>query len=602
MEMKNIIINRVIVSFGVTLALTALTSCENIFEPLDDNHSTFERVLQDPAFAEGLLTTGYSRLPTNSYSYNEAATDDAVSNDKLNVYLRMATGEWSSTFNPVGQWSNCLLGIQSVNHFLTIVDGINWRESIPAFNILYIKRLKGEAFGLRAMLKFYLLQSVAGETQSGEMAGIPLLDSYLQSNADFNIPRASFAESVENIYSDIEKSLNYLTMDDYGNVSSAAELPPGYGKEVVGIDPATGQAAYGNYNIVFGNESTQRISGRIVKTLRAKLALLAASPAYGNSQDLWEEAAVYAGGLVQSAGGVSGLDPEGHLFYTKAYTDRLNLAARKDRAEIIWRSPKTFSYELEQANFPPTLFGNGGINPSQNLVDAFPMLNGYPTHLPQSGYNGSNPYAGRDPRLSAYIIFNNSFFQGATIITGQGGKENAKDSIKTSTRTGYYLKKLLMEEVNLNPNGISSQEHYMMRLRYTDVFLMYAEAANEAWGPDGDQTGFGFTARDVVRAIRERAGISQPDAYLESIGDMRAMRALIHNERRIELCFEGHRFWDLRRWKEKIDEPVKGVDINASGYNYADVEQRAYRDFMYYGPVPQQEILKYNSLVQNKGW
>jgi hypothetical protein len=133
------------------------------------------------------------------------------------------------------------------------------------------------------------------------------------------------------------------------------------------------------------------------------------------------------------------------------------------------------------------------------------------------------------------------------------------------------------------------------------LYLNYAEAANEAWGPDGKGNNT-FSAREVIAAIRKRAGITQPDAYLTSLTSKEQMRALIRNERRIELCFEGFRFWDLRRWKEDLTVPAKGVKIDGTNYTYFNVEERAYDNgYMHYGPIPDKEVLKF-SLIQNKGW
>lgn len=143
-------------------------------------------------------------------------------------------------------------------------------------------------------------------------------------------------------------------------------------------------------------------------------------------------------------------------------------------------------------------------------------------------------------------------------------------------------------------------------MRYTEMFLNYAEAANEAWGPRGNG-GHGYSAYDVIKAIRQRAGVSGVlgDAYLdECAGDPDKMRALIRNERRLELCFESFRFWDLRRWKAPLNETVGGMD-SRNGNEYTripSVESRSYADHMYYGPIPQSEILKFSNLIQNKDW
>jgi hypothetical protein len=230
------------------------------------------------------------------------------------------------------------------------------------------------------------------------------------------------------------------------------------------------------------------------------------------------------------------------------------------------------------------------------------MANGFPIKNSSSGYDAENPYASRDPRLSLYIVYNGGTMSGKTIYTGVGGGENARDSISTSTRTGYYLKKLLREDVNLNPSSTNTKKHFEVHMRYTELFLIFAEAANEAWGPDGTGS-FSYSARDVIAAIRKRAGIAQPDAYLASITTKEQMRELIRNERRLELCFEGSRFWDLRRWKSDLTETAKGININGNSMTVINVENRLYdNSFMHYGPLPENELTKFDALIQNRGW
>lgn len=165
------------------------------------------------------------------------------------------------------------------------------------------------------------------------------------------------------------------------------------------------------------------------------------------------------------------------------------------------------------------------------------------------------------------------------------------------------MRKRLRMDVNCNPNSSSNQQHYTPRIRFTEMFLDFAEAANEAWGPKDAREG--YSAYDVIKAIRQRAGVGNGnDAYLEACAESKdKMRELIRNERRLELCFEGHRFWDLRRWNADLNETVKGIDWKADGtYEIKDVEKRLYEDYMRYCPIPYSEILKYSNLKQNKGW
>ncbi len=564
-------------------------SCQDMFEPVNDNHSTYERVLRDPTFAEGLLMTAYSKIPTNGLSFNETATDDAVTNDKLSGYLRMATGEWSALFNPVNEWDRCNSAVMYLNEFINVIDSVVWKWTDNELNMLYSKRFYGEAYALKGLFRYHLLQTVGGKDAAGNLLGIPLYED----KSNFNIPRASFEESVKQIYADFDKALGYLTMDDYKNVNTQDELPAGFS----GVNIT-------NYNEVFGIRVNQRISGRIVKALKARVALLAASPAFSNNNPaLWENAANLSGVVLQSNGGISGLDPNGHRFYDAARVDAITLIqSGADQKEIIWRRAIVNSNDREKNNFPPSLFGIATVNPTHNLVESFPMASGLPIDAPASGYNPNNPYANRDPRLAMYIVCNGGQLSGKTIRTGEGAGQDGKDSIATSTRTGYYLKKLLREDVNLNPVSTNTKKHFEVHMRYTELFLIYAEAANEAWGPDG-RGAFAFSAREVIAALRKRAGVAQPDTYLASVSSKEDMRQLIRNERRIELCFEGFRFWDLRRWKLDLTESAKGVNIKNNEITVVEVERRLYdNDYMHYGPIPETEITKYNALVQNQGW
>ena len=573
------------------LAMTILWGCQDQFAPADDNHLTFENVYKDPTFAEGLLLNAYTALPNiYGFSFNDVATDDAVSNDKSNDYRRMATGQWSAQFNPMSQWDRSYTAIMYLNKLLAESDKINWAPtSGEKVSQLFNSRHKGEAYGLRAYFMYCLLQAHGGYDAQGVLLGVPIITDFLENASDFEKPRDTYKDCLTQIYADLSEAEKYLPTD-YSNISDASQMLPMYASLGVDVD---------SYNRVLGDYNKQRMTARIVKGIRAKVALLAASPAYG--QESWENAAKYAGESLKLIGGISGLDPQGGLFFLGSNVDKLDILAGKDQGEILWRGSISKSRSLEQNNFPPTLYGNGRINPTQNLVNAFPMANGYPiSDALKSGYDPTKPYEGRDPRLANYIIYNRSSFSNKVIYTENEGGNDAVDKISTSTRTGYYMRKLLRSDVNLNPSLLTDQNHYSVHIRYTELFLAYAEAANETWGPDGKGTN-SYSAREIIAAIRKRAGISQPDAYLASITGKDDMRKLIHNERRLELCFEGFRFWDLRRWKESLNESANGVKINSNSYTVSAIENRAYSNYMYYAPIPYQEALKLD-LVQNAGW
>lgn len=571
-----------------------LTSCEDLLSPADQNNRTLDNIYEDAAFAEGLLLNGYVRLPSGGYSFNDVATDDAVSNNENNSYLLMATGKWSALNNPVEKWTDAFAAIQYLNLILAESDKVTWAITGEYTKEMFNDRMKGEAYGLRAYFYYYLLQAHGGWSSDGKLLGVPIFTEPIESNADFTLPRNTFEECIQQIYSDLDLAEGYLPLD-FEDITDASQIPSKY----------AGKTTVSDYNRVFGAYNHQRLTSRIAKGIRARVALLAASPAFSEGTSVsWDDAANAAGEVLDLIGGVSGLANNGGYWYAKKNASEINsLALGVNSQEVLWRTNVGNSRSLETDNYPPSLYGSGRINPTQNLVDAFPMANGYPIKDGNSGYDANNPYANRDPRLSLYIVFNGSKMgpSNSTIYTQTGKTNDGLDAIATSTRTGYYMRKLLREDVNLNPTSTTEQKHYTPHIRYTELFLDYAEAANEAWGPDG-KGNHGYSARDVIAALRSRAGIQQPDNYLASISNKDDMRKLIRNERRLELCFEGFRFWDLRRWKDNITEAAMGIRITTdNNYSVTQVEKRQYNDYMYYGPIPYNEVLKWD-LTQNAGW
>jgi len=594
--MKNIIKFLIILPF--------LSGCADMFKPAPENFREQEALYKEPSLAQGLLGHAYvNNMGTGNWNFLEVATDNAVSNDPGNGYMKMATGQWTAQNSPMnGNWQNWRATIQYINLFISIVDKVNWAND-PIDSELFRMRMTGDAYGMRAYFLYQLSQVHAGWTEKGDLLAIPIVNAPEDVNSNFNVPRNTLQECVDQIYSDVKVATDNLPTF-YGDVANDSQIPEKYRK--LGTNA-------GQYTRVFGSSSGNRMVGAIAEAIRAQATLLAASPAYSaGTKYTYANAADQFAIVLDHLGTnpVSQIDPIGHQWYENR-TEIDNLKSGGNPKEILWRSNldgKTSS--LEADNFPPTLFGKGRVNPTQNLVDAFPMLNGYPiTDNVNSGYDPNNPYANRDPRLALYVIYNGSKAgtSNTTITTAADGTDNnALGKTETSTRTGYYLKKLMRQDVNPNTSGTNNQNHYKPFIRYTELFLGYAEAANEAWGPTGTGT-HSYSAYDVVKAIRARAGIGKTngDAYLESVkGSKDAMRELIRNERRLELCFEDFRFWDLRRWKAPITEAAKGMRIT-NGNNYQlipSVEVRAYTDYMYHCPVPYGEILKFNALVQNKGW
>ncbi len=578
-----------------------LSGCDDLFKPAIENFQGEEQMYKDAEYARGILHNVYSLIP-GYYDNSEYGTDDAVSNQPDNVYLQMAAGSWTtSSYNPQNQWVNSFGAIQYINLFLKNVEGVKWSDD-KEMNDLFAQRLTGEAYGLRGMFYYYLLRAHAGVGANGELLGVPLILEFQTVESDHNRPRASFQACVEQIYHDF---------------SEAEQRLPNEFEDVSGSVPTRFQSLttdVSKFNNVMGAKARQLFNGIISRAYRTRVALLAASPLFQDASNTatWADAANAAAAVIDYKGGVAGLASNGVEYYSPTIVN--SVSDGSNPAEILWRENKgSGDRNQESQNFPPSLYGNGNMNPSQNLVDAFPMANGYPiSDAAASGYNANNPYAGRDPRLGKYILYNGSVISDKSVTinittTNQDGTKN-QDGVnvteKRSTRTGYYLRKRLRMDVNCNPTSLSDQPHYTPRIRYTEMYLDYAEAANEAWGPK-NANGKGYSAYDVIKAIRQRAGVGGTnDPYLEECAASKEkMREMIRNERRMELCFEGFRFWDLRRWKTNLNEPVYGIIWNSGGtYQKVTVENRSYEDYMYCCPIPNSEILKFNKLIQNKGW
>lgn len=554
-------------------------SCESFLEPLSGVKLTDEQLMKNPAFLEGLLIKAYDALPNNYNSFNlDVAADDAVTNLQTSSISQMATGGWKASSNPISQWEGSYEIIRHINLFLDKYEDMTWAfdPRVPEVenqekNNYFKKRLKGEAHGMRAYYMFNLLQFHGGKSADGTLLGFPIITSPISVDDNWQLPRNTYAECVQQIIKDLDTAI--------------VNLPAEY------VD-ITGQNLY---NAASGAKYKNRMNGNAARALKSRVLLHAASPAFSESGVNWSQAATVSGELLRNLGS---LYPAGKTFYTET-----------SNKEIIWnQSIAAQSRSAEGQNFPPSLFGLGRTNPTQSLVESFPMRNGYPKDHSSSGFDPANPYALRDVRLGDYILFNGSSFKSQTINTFVGAPQNGVNSLETSTRSGYYIKKFMLPAVSLTPGSLVGSPHTYTLFRMTEVLLNYAEAANEAWGPTGDPNGLGFTAKSKIGELRARAGITAPDPYLQSITSKENMRELIRNERRVELCFEGFRFWDIRRWENGtslIAQPATGVLItNNEGvfsYEYVTVEPRIYLPHMIYGPVPYEETLKYN-LIQNVGW
>jgi len=383
----------------ILISVLLLSSCDDLFTPAQENLKTINQMYTDPAYAQGFLTTSYRNIPTY-YDNSDYATDDAVTNQKTNSFLLMATGTWASNNNPLNQWSNAYTSIQYLNLFLENADKVNWAIDKEAAN-LFNMRMKGEAYGMRALFMYYLLRNHAGFTKDGKLMGVPIMTKYLDAQSDFNLPRATFQDCLKQIYQDLDSAEYHLPLE-YIDITAASQIPTRF---------MSLTSTVATYNRVMGQYASQLFNGLYAKSFRSRVALLAASPAFQDASNTttWANAADYAAAVIDYKGGVSGLVANGGTYYANT-TEIDALSNAVNPPEIIWRDNlSTGSYDQEIANFPPTLNGTGYMNPTQNLVNAFPMANGYPINYSdatKSGYNSSNPFTSRDPRLAKYVIYN----------------------------------------------------------------------------------------------------------------------------------------------------------------------------------------------------
>ena len=585
--------------YSFFILFLVLTSCESMLEPKDENRPDEDFLISHPENAEGLMLNAYHTLETQMgwgkqiYTYySSTGTDDAVSNQTNSGYRRMVTGELTSDYNPIGteRWDNNYQAVFYLNKFLSIVDKVQW-EKDEAVNALFIRRLTGEALALRAIHHFLILECFAGRSSSGELLGVPYFDGFLTADTDFmNYQRLPFEENIDKIMQDLDKAYEYLPWVYSDNETDIPEKDKGY-------DPV-------DYLFVNGAKYSQRITGEIVRAYQARVMLFAGSEAYLNDKAYNERAAEYAVEILSRKDFT--LAPDGIEFYDSD-DDFTN-------PEILWRISQGDPISLpEENNLPPSLNGKGFINPTQNFVDCYEMANGLPIDDPNSGYDPQNPYVNRDPRLEQTIQHHGSMwgdvineeYRAIDISYPEGLDYQLQFG---GTLTGYYTKKYCN---NMSFKSPSTYRHVCPIFRYGEILLNAAEAYNEAYGPD--------RAYQYINELRARVGMPAYSGMSQT-----ELRERIRNERRIELVFEDHRFFDERRWmlfenqtpssetslpRYKQVYNLYGVIITPEAgtvYNYGAAERTTRRTFVsprdYYFPIPDDELKKLPNLGQNEGW
>ncbi|RCH55401.1 RagB/SusD family nutrient uptake outer membrane protein [Mucilaginibacter hurinus] len=574
------------------LAITS-ASCKRTLEtvPVETLTKDFVFDVKDSAGvnASNFLTNLYYYMPNGfnriSGDFLDAASDDAISSSvsKSDVEL-MVTGGLTPFFNPddaftyssainAPAFSNYYVPIRKATEFITSIDRVPMNARLnDGTNRLVRNAWKAEARFLRAISYFELVK---------RYGGMPLLgDKVFELGDEVEFPRNSFDECIKYIVTECDTAIMHLRKDpvvnaDYGRVTQGAAMALKarvllYAASTLfnggNIDPANPLTGYTNFD-----------------------------------KERWKLAADASKAIIDLK--VFSLEP----MLNKLFLDRNN--------EIILAHIGQSSKSLEIANGPVGVgkgVGQGRTSPTQELVEAFPMINGLPITDPASNYDEANPYGPgidssqrRDPRLDMTVLHNGSRWLKASLETFNGGLSKPGGSGQ-QTKTGHYLRKFLgnFEE---STEYATNQVHAFVIFRYGEVLLNYAEALNEYEGP----------VREVYLALielRKRAGILPGKGAYGIKTDMTQdeMRKFIYNERRIEMAFEEHRYWDIRRWKiaeEVYNKPLQGYIIRRDPYTGAfsySIEPVLTTTFsvpkMYLYPIPYNELVRNRNMKQNPGW
>ena len=355
------------------------------------------------------------------------------------------------------------------------------------------------------------------------------------------------------------------------------------------------------------------------RALYVRMMLYMASPRYKSQSGVtWKDAADAAKGFLDDYGSEYSLETRtngGVAAYNNAWL--LNSYADKNPEVIFFRNDVAIGWSGISTDTPVGEGGQGGLCPSQNLVDMYDMedgsapftkydetgapvyTNGKPEINEESGYSEQHMWQNRDPRLAATILYNGVEWNGRQINVVRGMGDNPIGN-QNVTPTGYYVRKYIPETI-LSSNHSGTAKRLWRIFTYSEILLSYAEALNEV-----DYAGNKDQVCDLLDQIRHRGGILGNVADRKDLDSQEAMRNFIHKERTIELAFEEHRWWDVRRWNvagEALGRDIYGVDVAADGTITRKVAQtRKWQDKFYLYPIPEAEVWKIGQDFQNDGW
>lgn len=508
-----------------------------------------------------------------------SASDESEYSQVGNAIEDFYNGAWSPSNakeNLPSGWTKMYQGIATANAFLDEFQDATFSElDLNADYQAQMHRYKNYQYEARFMRAYYYFNLVK------TYGGVPLIDRVMTAEEVNQLERSSTDDIFKFIISECDaiKDVIVANYSDLGQYALSAE-------------------------------ETGRADRLAVLALKARAALYWASPLFNPSNDSerWHQAALYTKQLIEAC------ETRGKGL-TANYEDLWKNNAYNTATiakEIIfgrrYNSTSAGDHVVEGYNYPVGVEGGTGGNcPTQNLVDAYDMKNGMAIDETGSGYDSSNPYANRDPRLAATVAKNGDVwptYQKAALQTWQGGV-NAEPQTN-ATPTGYYLKKLCNGSISLASNStVQNATHMWLTFRMGEFYLNYAEAVFRYLGSaDATTSELPMSAREAANKTRQRAGVGEFAAGMDNA----TFWTRYQKERMVELAFEGHRFWDVRRWKE-ADKFLKSITemkltLGDDGtINYArNTVSRQWDDKMYLFPIPQTELMKNPNLTQNPGW
>lgn len=546
------------------LSVMGLSSCNYLDFDQSTGYDSQAEVFEQFERAESSLNQVYTYLEHDFGSIGggmrDCAIDDAHyvwSNSEVHTFNN---GNWSAIHTVDDDWSSNYQGIRAANLFIESMEQADferykWNSDYETW-VEKSQYWVSEARFLRSLFLFELAR---------RYGDIPMPVDKLYTVDDVNtLGKTPFQDVIAYIAKECE--------------------------EIAGVLP-------NSYNDVAGKQ-TGRITKGAALALRSRALLYAASPLFSeDNQQKWIDAA-------KAAKAVMDLN-----IYQLVNEEVVNNLSSK---ELILERRMASSCDFEKKNFPISFDkGNTGTCPSQNLVDAFQTKNGYDVTLTENGFESDDPnfdsqkpYTDRDPRFYKTVLYDGAIFKNVQLDCSEGGAEGLPTV--GASETGYYLKKYVMESVDLSPVE-KPAIHCWVLFRYAEVLLNYAEAMNNAYGPEQLGGDFTETALAALNKVRTRYGM--PAITSAEVPTKEAFQEKLEREKRVEFAFENQRFWDLRRWKKgsEISKGIDGVKIVRDGgnsvYTRIKVENRTWDDKMYLYPIPMSELLKNNNLYpQNAGW